>query len=204
MDKKSCLYGRLDQEVAVDTLTLYDDPRIDDGLGSRAFDDEGVEANTNILIDHGIFKNIIYYTFYAYKDGRASTGNGLRLGYPVGRSASMPFPSMHNIVLEKGDYTNEELIKDTRRGLLVGRLWYTYPVNPEQGDFSCTARSGIFLIENGEIKHACKMFRMIDNLKRLMLNISAISKERKQVLQWHASPCIAPMIRVDGVRVIPV
>ena len=39
--------------------------------------------------------------------------------------------------------TQDEMIQDTKHGLLVGRLWYTYAVNPIKGDFSCTARSGI-------------------------------------------------------------
>lgn len=204
-EKRSCLHNRLGEKVSNEDLTIYDDGRIDDGLGSKPFDDEGTETRTTPLIEDGIFKNIIYDRFYSYKDGKCSTANGLRMGYPVGRSAEpAPIPSMHNIVVKEGEYSTEEMIKDTRRGLLVGRLWYTYPVNPEQGDFSCTARSGIFLIENGEIKHACKMVRIIDNLKRFMLNISAIGRDRKQVLQWHATPCIVPHIRIDGMRVIPI
>lgn len=203
-DKRSCLYNKLDKKVAVDNFTLYDNPRIEDGLGSKPFDDEGIETKTKSLIDNGIFKSIIYDLFYGYKDNINSTGNGLRLGYPVGRAADMPIPSMHNIVVKEGDYGNDEIIKDTKKGLLVGRLWYTYPVNPEQGDFSCTARSGIFLIEDGEIKHPCKMVRIIDNLKHLLLNISAIGRERKQVLQWYSTPSITPMIRVDDIKVTPI
>lgn len=203
-DKRSCLYNRLEEKVAVDNFTLYDDPRIEDGLGSKPFDDEGIETHTTKLIEDGIFKNIIYDLFYAYKDNTNSTGNGLRLGYPIGRTADTPIPSLHNIVVEKGDYSNDEIVKDTRKGLLIGRLWYTYPVNPEQGDFSCTARSGIFLIEDGEMKHPCKMVRIINNLKHLMLNISAIGNERKQVLQWHSTPCMTPTVRVDNIRVMPV
>ncbi|MEM2855956.1 MAG: TldD/PmbA family protein [Candidatus Nitrosocaldaceae archaeon] len=204
-EKRSCLYNRLDEQIASEILTVYDDGRIEDGLGSKAFDDEGLETKRTPLIEDGIFKNIIYDTFYACKDSRESTANGLRVGYPVGRASEPSItPSMHNIVIKEGEYSKEEMIKDTRKGLLVGRLWYTYPVNPEQGDFSCTARSGIFLIENGEIKHPCKMVRIIDNLKRFMLNISAISKERKQVLQWHAIPCVASYIKVDKIRAIPI
>ena len=49
------------------------------------------------------------------------------------------------------------MIKDTKHGLLIGRLWYTYAVNPIKGDFSCTARSGIRIIENGEVKGTWKI-----------------------------------------------
>ncbi|MFQ5970182.1 MAG: TldD/PmbA family protein [Nitrososphaerales archaeon] len=204
-DKRSCLYGKLGKQIAVERFTLQDDPRASDCLGSKPFDDEGVPTQTRNLIEDGTFKKIIYDTFYAAKDNVESTGNAIREGYPVGRSADpIPFPSMHNIVIKSGDYSKEEIIKDTKNGLLVGRLWYTYPVNPEKGDFSCTARSGIFVIKDGEIVGASKMVRIIDNLQRLLMNISAVGKDKMHVLQWHALPSLAPSLRVDGIKAIPV
>ncbi|MFQ5920467.1 MAG: TldD/PmbA family protein [Nitrososphaerales archaeon] len=204
-DRRSCLYGKLGDKVAVDRFTLRDDPRARDCLGSKPFDDEGVPTSTMDLIRNGIFRGIIYDTFYAAKDNADSTGNASRAGYPVGRSAEpIPFPSVHNIVVGSGDHSRDEIIRDTKSGLLVGRLWYTYPVNPEKGDFSCTARSGIFAIKDGEIVEACRMVRIIDNLKRLLMSISAVGKERKHILQWHALPSVTPPLRVDGIRITPV
>ncbi len=204
-DKRSCLYGKLGKQVAVESFTLQDDPRARDCMGSKPFDDEGVSTQTRNLIERGMFQNIIYDTFYAAKDNVESTGNASRPGYPVGRSADpIPFPSIHNIVVKNGDYDRDEIIKETKNGLLVGRLWYTYAVNPEKGDFSCTARSGIFMIKNGEIVGPSKMVRIIDNLQRLLMNISAIGKDSKHILQWHSLPSITPSLRVDGIKAIPV
>ncbi|MFY3740775.1 MAG: PmbA protein [Candidatus Nitrosomirales archaeon] len=204
-DKRSCLHGKLGKQVAVEQFTLQDDPRERDCLGSKPFDDEGVPTQTTNLIENGTFKNIIYDTFYASKDNVESTGNANRSGYPVGRSADpIPFPSMHNIVVKSGDYNKEEMIKDTKNGLLVGRLWYTYAVNPEKGDFSCTARSGIFTVKDGEIVGASNMIRIIDNLQRLLMSISAVGRDQKHILQWHATPSVTPSIRVDGIKAIPV
>jgi PmbA protein len=204
-DKRSCLYGKLGKQVAVESFTLQDDPRLEDCMGSKPFDDEGVPTQTRNLIDEGTFKSIIYDTFYAAKDNVESTGNASRAGYPVGRSADpIPFPSIHNIVVKSGDYSIDEIVKETKNGLLVGRLWYTYPVNPEKGDFSCTARSGVFLINDGEIVAPSRMVRIIDNLQRVLLNISAIGNDSKHILQWHALPAVTPSLRVDGIKVIPV
>jgi PmbA protein len=86
---------------------------------------------------------------------------------------------------------------------LIGRLWYTYPVNPEQGDFSCTARSGIRIIENGNIVSPGKSVRIIHNLKTLLANISAIGNDSKNILQWSSLPSITPTIKVDTVNVSP-
>jgi len=203
-EKRSALYNMLGEKVAIDNFTLYDDPRLDNGLGSKPFDDEGIETKENILIDNGVFKGIAYDLLNGYKDSKYSTSNGIRLGYPIGRIADLPSPGIHNMIVKEGDYDNLEIIKDTKKGIIIGRLWYTYPVNPERGDFSCTGRSGIFLVENGDIKVPSKPVRIIDNIKHVMQNISAISIEKKQVLQWHSIPCITPMIRVDDIRVIPV
>jgi PmbA protein len=60
-----------------------------------------------------------------------------------------------------GSFGKNEIIQETKKGLLIGRLWYTYLVNPEQGDFSCTARSGIRIIENGKIINPGRSVRIV-------------------------------------------
>ena len=95
----------------------------------------------------------------------------------MGRSAeSIPITLPHNMQIKPGNSSQEEMIKETKKGLLVGRLWYTYSVNPIKGDFSCTARSGIRIIEHGEIKNPGKPVRIIHSLPILLQNISTIGK----------------------------
>lgn len=203
-DKVSCFYGKLGKKIAEDSVTIYDDPRVAGGLGSKSFDDEGVPTRRTPLIEKGIFKNLLYDTFYASKDKARTTGNAIRMGTPIGRSYDpIPFPIPHNIAVNPSDYSIEELIEETRHGILVGRLWYTYPINPERGDFSTTARSGNFLIENGEIKYPVGMMRIYDNLPRWLINIGGIGKEAVQAMAWHALPTITPTIKIEGVKAIP-
>jgi len=203
-DRRSCFHGSIGKSISVDELSILDEPRRYNALGSKAFDDEGVSTYNKYLVEDGVMKGLVYDSFHAYKDNVKSTGNALRPGYPVGRGINpLPYPSFHNIVIRDGSYRKDEIIKDTKHGLIVGRLWYTYAVNPEQGDFSCTARSGIFEVKDGEVIGARRMVRIVDNLKRVLMNISAIGRESRQILQWHAIPCITPSIRVDGVRIVP-
>lgn len=103
-----------------------------------------------------------------------------------------------------GDTRKNEIIEETKKGLLIGRLWYTYLVNPEQGDFSCTARSGIQMIENGKLVHPGKSVRIVHNLKNLLKNVSAVGNDSKNALQWSSLPSITPTIRVDGIKVAPI
>ncbi|MDE1729144.1 MAG: TldD/PmbA family protein, partial [Thaumarchaeota archaeon] len=81
-------------------------------------------------------------------------------------------------------------------------LWYTYPVNPERGDFSCTARSGVKIIENGKITPA-KSVRIVHNIKSLLKNITAVGNDSKNILQWSSLPSITPTVRVDNIMATP-
>ena len=93
------------------------------------------------------------------------------------------------------------MIKETKHGLLVGRLWYTYAVNPIRGDFSCTARSGIRIIENGEIVSPGKSVRIIHSLPNMLKNISAIGNNQRNVIQWASLPSITPSLKAENIAV---
>ena len=105
------------------------------------------------------------------------------------------------MIVTSGNSTQEDIIKDTKHGLLIGRLWYTYAVNPIKGDFSCTARSGIRIIENGEIVGPGKSVRIVYNLPKLLNNISDIGNDQRQVIQWASLPSITPSIKVENIPV---
>jgi len=204
-EKKSCFSDKLEQKVADDSFNLIDDPHAPQGIGSKVFDDEGVATKTKPLIENGVFSNTYSDLYDAFKEGNQSSGNALRIGSPMGRDAG-PFPvsAPHNLRVKKGDQSQEDMIKDTKHGLLVGRLWYTYAVNPIMGDFSCTARSGIRIIENGEIIDSAKPVRIVHNLPVLLQSISGIANNEKNVLQWASLPSITPSIKADGIKVNPI
>ncbi len=201
-EKKSCFSNNFEEKIATDKLSLVDDPHIPEGIGTKSVDDEGVETQKRSLIEKGIFKNTFSNLFDSYKEGKQSSGNALRSGSPMGRSSEpIPISAPHNLKINPGDISQEDMIKDTKHGLLVGRLWYTYAVNPIKGDFSCTARSGIRIIENGEIKGPGRSVRIIHNLPTLIKNISEIGNNQKNVIQWASLPSIVPSIKAENIRV---
>ena len=201
-EKKSCFSNNFEEKIATEKLSLVDDPHIPEGIGTKSVDDEGVETQKRSLIEKGIFKNTFSNLFDSYKEGKQSSGNALRSGSPMGRSSEpIPISAPHNLKINPGDISQEDMIKDTKHGLLVGRLWYTYAVNPIKGDFSCTARSGIRIIENGEIKGPGRSVRIIHNLPTLIKNISEIGNNQKNVIQWASLPSIVPSIKAENIRV---
>jgi len=201
-EKKSCFVDKLNEKIAVDEFCLIDNPHLPQGIGSKPFDDEGVPTKINTLIDKGEFVNTYSNLFDSLKEKTESTGNASRPGSPMGRSSEpIPISAPHNIEIQSGDISKEEMIKDTKHGLIVGRLWYTYAVNPIKGDFSCTARSGIKIIENGKIINAGKPVRIIHNLQKLLKDVSAIGNDKKNVIQWASIPSATPSIKVERIKV---
>jgi len=201
-EKKSCFSEKLNQNIAVENFTLIDNPHASQGIGSKSFDDEGVQTRVAKLVDKGKFANTYSNLFDSFKEGSESTGNASRPGSPMGRSSEpIPISAPHNLEIQTGNISKDEMIKDTRRGLIIGRLWYTYAVNPLKGDFSCTARSGISIIENGKIINPGKPVRIIHNLQKLFAEISAIGNDKKNVIQWASFPSITPTIKVEQISV---
>ncbi len=204
-EKKSCFSNNFDEEIAVSNFNLTDDPHIAEGVGTKVVDDEGVKTQKNNLIEKGVFKNTFSNLYDSYKENKKSSGNGSRIGSPMGRSSEPITIAMpHNLKIDSGKSSQEDMIKDTKHGILVGRLWYTYAVNPIKGDFSCTARSGVKIIENGEIKSPGKSVRIIHNLPAMLKNVSDIGNNQQNVIQWASLPSITPSIKAENIKAISI
>jgi len=201
-EKKSCFSDKINENISVKEFSLTDDPHIPEGIGTKSIDDEGVETQRNDIIKKGVFKNTFSNLYDSYKERGKTTGNASRIGSPMGRSAEpIPITAPHNLKIHNGDTSQDEMIKNTKHGILVGRLWYTYAVNPIKGDFSCTARSGIQIIENGKINGPGKSVRIIHSLPIMLKNISEIGNDQRNVIQWASLPSITPSIKVENVKV---
>lgn len=202
-ERKSCFSNNFKNKISTEEFNLTDDPHIPEGIGTKSIDDEGTKTEKIKLIENGIFKNSFSNLYDSYKEGeKESSGNAIRMGSPMGRSAEpIPISAPHNLTITQGSSSQEDMIKDTKHGLLVGRLWYTYAVNPIKGDFSCTARSGIRIIENGKIVGPGKSVRIVHNLPTLLKNISDIGNDQRRVMQWASLPSITPSIKVEDIAV---
>ena len=68
------------------------------------------------------------------------------------------------------------MIKDTKRGVLVTRLWYIRPVDPQTLLYTGLTRDGTFYVENGEVKYAIKNFRFNESPVIFLNNLEALGK----------------------------
>jgi PmbA protein len=144
----SFLKDYLGRQVASSLLTMTDDGTLNKCLGSAPFDGEGVPTIKNILVENGILKSFIYNSKAAKRAGVKSTGNASRGGF-----SSLPGIGTHNVYVSTGNYTRNEIIAATRKGLLLVEVT-GYGIDPVSGNFSGGA-SGLW-IENGEFVHPVK------------------------------------------------
>jgi len=144
----SFLKDYLNRQFASKLLTITDDGTRDKSMGSSPFDGEGVPTQKLVLVENGTLRNFIYNTQAAKRAGVKSTGNASRGGF-----SSLPGIGTHNVYLSPGNNTLEEIIRTTKKGLLLREVT-GYGIDPVSGNFSGGA-SGLWIV-NGEIAHPVK------------------------------------------------
>ncbi len=132
------------EAIAAPALTLVDDGSIEGLRGSLRYDDEGIPARRTPLILEGTLVGLISDRQTAFATDGISSGNGRRQSY---RDA--PMPRMTNLVIEPGGRDPEEILADTRDGLLVKRL-SRGRVDPSTGRFALAVEEG-YRIASGRV-----------------------------------------------------
>jgi predicted Zn-dependent protease len=83
------------------------------------------------------------------------------------------------MVMEGGKQTLEEMIKGTKRGILVTRLWYIRSVDPQTLLYTGLTRDGTFYIENGKIQYPVKNFRFNESPIIMLNNLEALGRPQR-------------------------
>ena len=121
---------------------------------------DGAAAKPVTWIEKGVLKNVYYDPATARRQ----------------KVAPSPANPNMSLVIEGTNQSIADMIKSTRRGLLVTFFWYIRPVDTLTLLNTGMTRDGLFLIENGEIAGPVQNFRW--NMSPLVgfANISAIGK----------------------------
>jgi TldD protein len=98
------------------SITVVADATIPGGLGTFAYDDEGVPAQRVPIITEGIFENFISSRETAPILGGGTTSTGAMRADGWGH---LPLIRMTNINLEPGEGTLDDLIGDTKDGIYM-------------------------------------------------------------------------------------
>ena len=109
-------------------------------------------------VEKGVVKNLFYDRFWAQRQKKEPTATT---------------PGM-SLVMEGGTTSVEEMIKTTKRGLLVSFFWYIRGVDNMTLLNTGMTRDGLFLIENGEIVAPVQNFRWNESPAVSFNNITAL------------------------------
>lgn len=166
---RSMLLGKEGSQIFSDQLTLIDDGLLQGGYGSSAFDGEGGPTQKTTLVDRGQFVSALYDTYYAHKAGKKSTGNSVR------GISSPPGIGYHNLYLQKGDHSLDQLLSRAGDGVLLTHLMGVHTANSVTGDFSLGATG--FLVKNGKISHPIRGIAVAGNILGLLKNVNAVGSD---------------------------
>ncbi len=96
-------------------VNVYADATVPCGLGTFGYDDEGVPAQRAPIIEEGIFKGFLTSRSLAPRIGEGRSNGTMRAdGWQ-----NFPIIRMTNINLEPGEWDVDDLIADTRDGILL-------------------------------------------------------------------------------------
>ena len=157
LEKTSIWLDKLEKQVADERLTISmcpGDPRI---VCGERYTGDGFRSEDYDLIKNGVLKSFLLSLYVANKSGFAPAKN-----------------TSFSVVIEGGDTPYEDMIKNIKKGLIIGRFSGGQPgIN---GDFSGVAKNS-FLVEDGAVKGAVSETMINGNLADLLNNLVAISRE---------------------------
>ncbi len=162
--------NRLGEKMFDERVNIYSDPTHPD-CPTAPFAGDGSPVGKTMWVDKGVITAMPNSRYWAQKTGvpyvpTAYTGGGL-------------FGGNQQIIIDGTDQSLEDLIKNTRRGVLVTRLWYIRQLDPQTLLYTGLTRDGTFYIENGEIKYPIKNFRFNESPIVMLNNIEAIGKPER-------------------------
>ncbi|MBN8482391.1 MAG: TldD/PmbA family protein [Xanthomonadales bacterium] len=149
--------NKIGEQVYDPRVTIYADPT-EAGAEVLPWDNDGMARSRMPIISKGKVENLRYSRYWAKNKEKPAT--------------AMP----GNLIMVGGDKSTMDLVKSTRKGILVTRTWYIRMVDPQTVLLTGLTRDGTFYVENGEVKYPIKNFRFNESPVIMLNNIEEIGK----------------------------
>jgi predicted Zn-dependent protease len=149
---------KLGEKIVDERVNIYTDP-FNTEVPASPWTQDGQARKKMDILKNGVVSNMFYDRYWAEKQGVA----------PV------PFPG--NAIMEGGTASLEDMIKDTKKGILVTRFWYIRTVDPQTLLYTGLTRDGTFYIENGKIAYPVKNFRFNESPVIMLNNLETLGKQ---------------------------
>ncbi|TDH28825.1 TldD/PmbA family protein [Segetibacter sp. 3557_3] len=168
---------RLGEKLVDERVNIYSDPQNTD-LPTSTWGADGRPQEKVSWIENGVVKNMYYSRFWAQKKGVKA------------------IPAPDGMIMKGGTASLDELIRGTEKGILVTRLWYIRPVDPQTLLFTGLTRDGTFYIENGQIKFPVKNFRFNESPVIMLNNLEAMGIAERTVSGESTQHYLLPPLKI--------
>ncbi|MBT8439053.1 MAG: metalloprotease PmbA, partial [Gammaproteobacteria bacterium] len=152
--KSTFMLDKLGQQVFPEHITISENPLLAQGLGSSAYDSDGVATRARKIVENGILNSYVLDAYSSRKLGMANTGNA---------------GGVRNLSISQSDKTFDDLLREMQTGLVVTEMM-GQGVNPVTGDYSRGAAG--FWVENGEIQYPVDEITIAGNLRDMFSMLS--------------------------------
>ena len=167
---------RLGEKLVDERVNIYSDP-LNPELPTSTWSGDGRPQEKVSWIEKGVVKNLTWSRYWAEKKGVKA------------------IPGPDAAIMEGGTKSLEELIKGTKKGVLVTKLWYIRSVDPQTLLLTGLTRDGTFYIENGEIKYPIKNFRFNESPIIMLNNLEELGKQERTVSTESNQNYLLPAIK---------
>ncbi|QSX36841.1 metalloprotease PmbA [Shewanella sedimentimangrovi] len=158
--KSSFLQDSIHTQIFPEWFSIKEQPHLQAGLASAAYDAEGVATRERDIIQAGVLETYLLTAYSARKLGLTDTGHA---------------GGIYNWTLSDSGMDFDELVRQMGTGLIVTEVM-GQGVNSVTGDYSRGAAG--FYVENGEILYPVEEITIAGNLKDMYRNIQAVSCDR--------------------------
>ena len=167
--------NKLGEKMVDERVNIYSDPHHPE-LPTSSWTGDGRPQQKVSWIEKGVIKNLTYSRYWAEKQ----------------KVKGVPPPD--GAIMEGGTKSLEELIKGTKKGILVTRLWYIRSVDPQTLLLTGLTRDGTFYIEDGAIRYPVKNFRFNESPIIMLNNLEEMGRvERTVSVESNANYLLPPL-----------
>ncbi len=175
---RSFLTDMVGKQVGTELVSMVDDGTIEGKYGTFPFDSEGTPSSRTMIIDKGVYAGYLHTIETATLMGVSPTGNGRAQDYN-----RRIFARMTNTFFDVGDWSNDEIISDTKEGVYVMKAMSGME-DVVGGGVQVSALKG-YLIKNGELTELVRSLALAGKVLAILNTVDAVGNE----LQFSGGTC---------------
>ena len=172
---RSIFADKLGEQIAASGLSLWDEPLIPRGLGTRPFDGDGMAPKRRPILEDGCLKTWLLDVYHARKLEREPNCG-----------------SVTNLVVEAGERSFQDIASELPKAIYV-TSFLGGNSNPASGDFSFGVRGQ--LLENGEVVQNVSEMNISGNLLEILGNYQEADNE-----PWNFASFRIPTVHFADVQ----